>query len=497
MRTMLMGCVLALGFGVHAWASEPVSQDQVDALKKQLAEQQQEINSLRAAEGDSWLTEKRAEQIKGLVHEVLADAETRASFAEGGMTAGWNDGNFFLASEDGNFLLNIGGQAQIRYTMNHNDEDDGEDDEGPDFREHNEGFSIHRAVLNFDGHLYDPRFTYMISILMADEITHSITEDDPDTEEDEFAFSSSSSSSSGTARLQNAWAAYELADGWVFKMGQFKAPFLRDESVHSSRQLAVERALVTDLLTVDYTQGAQIAYDGELAGTSLRWALMLHDGSYGANVGGVPNEDVDYAIATRIEALFCGTWDQFADYATWSSDDFGLMAGFGFDYENAEGEDSTTANDTVKWTLDVSAEIPDCWGFNAMVAFTGNHPSARNDPDFDEPDQYTLVAQAGLFIQPDKWDVFGRWEWIDLDDQPLGGGSEFDDDTEDSINFLTFGTNYYFHGHGAKFTLDTVWALDETEAFLTTSNFYGHNSGILISDDDEQVVLRAQFQFLF
>ena len=42
--------------------------------------------------GDTWLTEQRADEIRGLVQDVLADADTRASLLQSGTSAGYDDG---------------------------------------------------------------------------------------------------------------------------------------------------------------------------------------------------------------------------------------------------------------------------------------------------------------------------------------------------------------------------------------------------------------------
>ena len=55
------------------------------------AELESRLAALEAEKGAQWLTEQRAEQIRGLVQEVLADADTRASMLQG-IAAGYDDG---------------------------------------------------------------------------------------------------------------------------------------------------------------------------------------------------------------------------------------------------------------------------------------------------------------------------------------------------------------------------------------------------------------------
>jgi len=81
-----------------------------DAMNE-IANLKKEIAELKAANGDKWLTEQRETEIRAIVQDVLADADTRTSLQAAQATAGWNKG-FFLASPDGNFKLNVGGQLQ-------------------------------------------------------------------------------------------------------------------------------------------------------------------------------------------------------------------------------------------------------------------------------------------------------------------------------------------------------------------------------------------------
>ena len=72
-------------------------QSEVEALRRKTDEQAKQIEDLKAQNGEAWLTEQRAGQIRGIVGDVLSDSSTRSSFRNDGATAGY-DGNFFLAS---------------------------------------------------------------------------------------------------------------------------------------------------------------------------------------------------------------------------------------------------------------------------------------------------------------------------------------------------------------------------------------------------------------
>ena len=88
----------------------------VEALMARVDVLRAKVATLRAAwpTEEDWLTEQRADEIRNLVHDVLADADTRTSMLRSGLTAG-RDRSFFLASADNSFRLEIAGQVQVRF----------------------------------------------------------------------------------------------------------------------------------------------------------------------------------------------------------------------------------------------------------------------------------------------------------------------------------------------------------------------------------------------
>ena len=152
--------------------------DDGEALRLKIAEleaQQQQTNSLldslqgdldriRAETSDNWLSEVRAEQIRGLVQDVLADADTRASLQGNGATSGYDNG-FFIASPDGNFKLTMNANMQFRFAWNHRDNPSAAAVSTGQINPTQDdlwGFSNQRTALIFKGHAFDPSITYFI-----------------------------------------------------------------------------------------------------------------------------------------------------------------------------------------------------------------------------------------------------------------------------------------------------------------------------------------------
>ncbi len=496
---IVMMTVAATAFVAQA---EQLSNEQMMAELKSL---RAEVAQMKTEQGDDWMNERRAEEVKTLIRDVLADADTRASLLDSGLTAGHNGEHFFLASDDGNFLMEIFGQVQFRYQFNNaNDTAAGAN---PNIQEDLDGFSVRRAKLGFKGNLFGPEFTYKVQGNFNTGLNAFGVGEDGDFE------------------LEDAWIAWNFYEGWTVRAGQFKGPFMRDELVDSKHQLAVERSVITDILGVDRTQGVELSWQGDPgAGYPIRAAAMLHDGSYGANhdevlQGGALNllglppvgfgDRYDIGIGGRAEVLLAGSWSQFDDYTSWSTDEMGLLIGAAINYDESAGSTTLTLPDILKWTVDVSAEFPSLNGLNVTVAYTGVDAHDNSDTGgAGDIDPWAVMAQAGIFILPDEWDVFVRYEYFDAD---LEGSPAFGPGTEDEVNILTVGTNYYMQKHALKLSLDVVYAFEGTlqplggvggAAGLGLLPIDGINNGMVVSgntanDDDEQIAVRAQVQFLF
>ncbi len=105
--------VITLSGSAFSGTSADVSYED---LQQRLDAAEAKITELSASQNAEWLTEQRAEQVRGLVQDVLADADTRASLQGSGMTAGYNNG-FVISSNDGNWMLRVNGLMQNRWVL--------------------------------------------------------------------------------------------------------------------------------------------------------------------------------------------------------------------------------------------------------------------------------------------------------------------------------------------------------------------------------------------
>ena len=116
MFTQFTSFAIATAIAGTAMSSSPIDTADVNELRDMVRQLRDEVAELKVEQGQSWLSEQRADEVRLLVHDVLSDADTRASLQGSGAQSGY-DGGFFIASDNGNFKLKIGGLLQTRSHM--------------------------------------------------------------------------------------------------------------------------------------------------------------------------------------------------------------------------------------------------------------------------------------------------------------------------------------------------------------------------------------------
>ena len=446
-----------------------------------------------AEDGGAW---SDRDEIRAIVAELLADAESRSSLLDTNGSAGY-DGSFYLADPNGNFRLNVRGFTQFRYVANIREDNS----QGSSGDEAQLGFTVPRTELLLNGHVISPSLFFQTSF----QFTDSLDATDFDSE---FV-------------LEDAFVGYRFDNNWFVKWGQFKPAFLREFNVADTRQLAVERSLVNYFFFQNRTQGVELGYEGE----DFRAQLSFNEGFNSANtafndrrtyldVDGAGNAQLpvlpypqqdqgasDYGVTFRGELKLNGTWRQFDDFTGFPKDRFGVMIGAAFHYEGGQNDDPNAANslageyDFISWTADISLEGP---GWNVFAAVVGAHSDVQDliGAGVDRRlDDYGIVVQGGWFVPDTDWEIFARWDAILGDDVRSGS---------DDFQTITFGTNWYWSGHAAKFTADFVYFLDDATALAgplgSAVNLLPQSSGLVGfqgDTDDGEFAIRVQFQLMF
>ncbi len=400
-----------------------------------------------------------SDEVRALVAEMINDAESRTSLLAAG-DAG-HDGKFFIAGDG--FRLNVGGQLQFRYIANFRDDENTDDDVS-------NGFQTRRTKLDFNGEIN--RDWFFRVLLSADR-------------------------SEGNVGLEEAFAGYKFANGVKARWGQFKLPMLREELVSSSRQLAVERSVVNEVFTQDRSQGIELAYSTEM----WRIAGAFSDGLDSENtdfndaggIGGTPSLHVmgesEYALTARAEFMIQGNdWKMWDDFTSQKGQDFGFLLGAALHWQQSTQTPAPTDvdTDTVQFTVDASLE-GDSWNVFGAFVYRWQEQSALGAGDTDLSDMGFVLQGGWRFAE--NTEVFARWESLIADDDRFVT-------SEDTFNFLTLGLNQYYAGHAAKATIDMVWAFEDTSN-LFGSGVLSTGNGLLGDVEENEVVIRAQFQLLF
>jgi len=449
------------GIGSGLMASDDASSTDVEALQTRVAQLEELVSQLSAREGEHWLTESRANEIRSLVQDVLADADSRASLLQGGPIAGWDKG-FKIGSPDGNFLLQLEGQIQARFVWD-NRNNSSDDDRW--------GFELRRTKIGFKGHVVDPSWKYNILGAFNRDTRSYLTGIEVDFDEDEV--STTSSSLTGPFELEDAYVEKVLNEQWYVRFGQFKMPFMQEELMSSRRQLVIERSLVSNAFSLVRSQGVEVGYKGDL----FRVRGMYSDGARSANTS-FATYDTEWALTGRVDVLIAGDWKQFDDFTSWRGEEFALLVGGAIHYQDGEYGTTASETETLSWTLDASAEFG---GANLAAAVVGRSLDFAA-PGMTDLDQIAFVLQSGFFVADDI-EVYGRYEWGD--DDMLGS---------DDLSLLTVGFNKYFSKHQLKWSTDIGFAFDSVESTWATTGAGWQTDA---DGEDGQMVVRSQFQLLF
>jgi len=443
------GAVVVGGIAVGTSAATAADAPDADrTVQMEIAAIKAEIAELRAASGDRWLTEQRAGEIRGLVQDVLADADSRSTLQGSGMTAGWDKG-FFLASPDGNYRLNIGGYAQFRYIYNYRD------DPGAGQDSNTKGFENARTNLIFTGHVVDPSWTFRV--------------------QGDFG-------RDGTLSLLDAYMVKSFENGLYLLAGQVKVPMMRETLVSETNLLAVERSIIEREFGAGRTQGVAVGWGNDL----LKLIFAYTDGHPATGGFNTPfnTRSTEWSFTGRADLKLAGDWSQWNSLTSFPGEEFAAFVGAAAHYQRDEYGTPDPELDVFLWTVDGSLHFG---GAHLFASFTGRHIESASGSAVDL-DQYGLVVQGGFFVTPTV-ELYGRYEWGDAD------GSDKD------LSVMTVGANWYIARQQIRLTADVGYGFNEVSDFFGNGLLGpGSSSAGWLPDaagEDGQFVFRSQLQVTF
>eukprot|EP00752_Nemacystus_decipiens_P013508 g11966.t1 len=377
--------------------------DEVEQLRAELAEVRAEMAQIRSESREEWLSDARRAEIEGMINDVFADANSRATLLQEGALAGIDEkGKIFLMSGDGNFNANFFGQLTFRYVWNSLDTDGARDSESLS------GFQTKYAKFGVKGQVGDG-WGYFLKF--------------------------NTDYSGGNTFTEDAYITYKMNKKLKLLAGTAKLPFARQELIKTYNQVAADRSLVTEFFTLNRSDQVQLQYADE----DLRAALAISDGGNAAFSTPFGDSSNDFAVTGRVD------WMAMGDDWKSAKDEFGgvdkdaLFIGAAAHFEVAEG--SSAPESGLAWTVDALYKTGP---LGLTAALFGNHTDNSTAADSD---QYGFYAQGDYDLGND-WDVFARWEYIDDD----GVSSA----ATDELQAVTFGVNKRFNKN-VRLTADIVW----------------------------------------
>jgi hypothetical protein len=480
--------MFALGSGLLLGVAGVVHADTTNSdtdLKAQVQELKARVAELEGQHSQDWLNKERTAEVKALVKDVLSDADTRASLMANGMTAGFNNEHFFIASEDNNFLLNVDGLVQVRYNYDHRRDPvstpaTGGNDANGTVNADEKGFEVARTEIDLSGHIVSPAWTYFIRL------------QNPDPE-------------SSTIVAQDAEIGYQVTDTLKIRVGRTKGIFMRESLVDDMYQEAVDRSFTEAFFGAGYVQGLFLDWDvTDMVHLKGSFNNGLHSGDRG-DVG-YSATGVDYAVTGRVDVKAMGDWSEEKDYASWSETPTALFMGAAINYQTSEtgNDDTDLGGPTSANTKDLRATADFLFkaaGANVSGAVVYDHlyQDDNSTPPVGHHDWYAFELQAGYMVIPDKLEPFVRYEYLQFNDGYDEGSMVI---TQAHPELLTLGVNYYIAKHRAKFTLDTTYAFvgianspGGTSDLQNDGSFEDSIAGAGLHSD--QILVRGQLQLMF
>lgn len=438
------------------------------------------------------------DEVRSMVAEMLADAETRSSLLQGGGVAGYDKG-FVVRSPDGNFTLKVNGLIQFRYIANFRDKDNvtapttgqdipagafgpgnppadislsGNNTDGADDFTH--GFQLRKSYLVFSGNIVNPDLKYNIRLIQ--QINNSVNVDD-------------------------VFMEYKYGQGLSVRAGQFKPNFLKEELNGDPFTLGVERGVVNSVFSQGRAQGVSFKFS---PADEFDIFFDITNGFRSAGNDFTDADNAEYAFTSRGNWRFAGSADDLKDYTSKVGSAFAGQAGVALHWQQAKesagqfpgGTNAFPRQDLFAYTADVQVEGGGLGGYAAVV---GTNINSNGGSALVDGNALGFTAQGSY-----RWDaapeVFVKYDGLYLGG--LNGNNQLGADFTENQHFVTFGFANYYADSSAKFTVDCIVSLTRNDSLSSVtiggSNPLGSNLGLIGSTSKAgEFAIRAQFQVGF
>ncbi|MBY0261266.1 MAG: OprO/OprP family phosphate-selective porin [Phycisphaerales bacterium] len=277
------------------------------------------------------MAQNSTDEVRAVVSEMLADAESRSSLLAGG-DAG-HDGRFFIAGDG--FRLNVGGLLQFRYVFNY----------------------------------------WFFRARLTDSVGDSGVDFD-------YAYAG--------YKFANGW---KVTFG-QFKLPMLREELVSDSkqlTVDRSFTNAVFTQNYSEGIELAYEADAWRAFFAFSDGLdSANTDFNARENVSGFRTSG----QAEYAFTGRGEYKFSGSWDQFEDFTSAKGSDFGFMVGAAAHWQQSDNTfvPNEVNRDTLQYTVDATIK-GDSW--NIFGAFIGRYQSDEVNSNGSDLNDFGAVVQGG------------------------------------------------------------------------------------------------------
>ena len=283
-------------------------------IARELAALRAEVAALREAWKSAPLDDARAEQVRALVREVLADASTRASFASGTTeipVTGYDHGGL-IATPDGAWTVRANILVQTRFVAA-----SAYGPANPAVVEQTRwGFETRRLNVGLSGTLGRPDITWLALLSQQSQTDRFITTAD-------------------TLKPLYAWIRKDLGEGWSTTVGLQNVPWdLVSDFFGSSRLSSGDYSI----FNYRFGAGKQTGVTLRHVGTDLRVTSGVFSQVSDRLNGWNDPAALSFAVSTRAELKFGADWTQLDWESSAPGDTPGFVVGAAVCWSGARGD---------------------------------------------------------------------------------------------------------------------------------------------------------------
>ena len=432
-----------------------------DGIDAELAAMRADLAEIRRARDEAWVDGRRADEIRALVADVLADSSVRTQWAGAGspVVSGYDPARgFFVGLDDGAHSIRAFGFGQVRFVFNDGFDAAARTPAADDLW----GAEVRRVQLFLTGNLGGPDLTWLIGLAVgawSDPVNMQEIRANP-------------AAVDGTPpQISYLTVTKQLGDGWYLQAGNVFTPFTYESHLFSVAQTQMgEGSMLGWLFTAAFTTGASVGWNGD----AVRWQAVAGD-QVGTGPGAwdsPTNQSV--AAAGRLNWKLCGTWEQYALESSFPGQPFGAFVGLGGQYQNGRAINPAAGGGVNPRA--VTADLALMFG-GANLILQGIWADQWIDRD---EQAWGALVQGGAFLSA-AVEAFASWGIVDV------GGTQ---------SRLNVGANWYIDRQALKLTGMVIVPLTPIPGNVATAVLPPQGlAGGAAPDNNVSVLLQLQTEF--